>query len=195
MKKYLKMPDIDLGDVMLRTIKKSDFKDMYEYGSDPEVTKWLSWGPMTSSKDAKKSIKEVFFPRLKRGLPIGYAIVDKVNDKMIGTIDYHAKLDTINAAEIGYCLNRHYWGKGIMTRALTKMIDIGFSYLGYDKIIIKHLHNNIGSRNVIHKCGFNYISQKPYCYQKEHGKLEGMLMTYELKKEDYYGNQPRKRDV
>ena len=188
MKKYLNMPDIDLGDVMLRTIKKSDFKDMYAYGSDPEVTKWLNWGPMISVQEAKKSIKEVFFPRIRRGLPIGYAIVDKANQKMIGTIDFHAKLDNRNAAEIGYCLNKEYWGKGIMTKALHAMIDIGFNYLLYDVIIIKHLHNNIASKRVIEKCGFKFVSQMPYAYQKANGKLEGILMCYEYNKEDYHGN-------
>ncbi len=185
MKNYKNMPDIDLGDVILRTIKKSDYKDMFEYGSDPDVTKWLSWGPMISIVEAKKSIKEVFFPRVKRGLPIGYAIIFKENNKMIGTIDYHARLETRNAAEIGYCLNKDYWGKGIMTKALKKMIEIGFEYLLYDVIIIKHLHDNIGSMRVIVKNGFKFVSQMPYSYDKAQGKLEGMLMCYELKKEDY----------
>ncbi len=191
MKKYQHMPILDLGDFILRTIKTSDYKDMFEYGSDKEVTKWLSWGPMISPKEAKRSIKEVFYPRAKRGLPIGYAIVYKETMKMIGTIDYHAKLDTRNAAEIGYCLNKNYWGRGIMTKALKKMIAIGFQYLDYDVIIIKHLHDNIASKRVIEKSGFKFISMKPYIYQKANAKLEGMLMTYELKKEDYHGYSPR----
>lgn len=188
MKKYRKMPVIDLEQVILRTIRVSDYKDMFEYGSDPDVTKWLNWGPMTQQSDAKHSIKEVFYPRVKRGLPVGYAIVDKKTQKMIGTIDFHAKLDTINAAEIGYCLNKKYWGKGIMTQALIKMIDIGFNYLDYERIIIKHLHNNIASKKVIDKAGFKFVSQRPYVYNKQQGKLEGMLMSYELKKENYHGN-------
>ncbi len=195
MKNYLNMPEIDLGDVMLRTIKKSDFKDMYEYGSDPEVTKWLSWGPMHRIFEAKKSIKEVFLPRIKRGLPVGYAIVYQANQKMIGTIDFHAKLVTRNAAEIGYCLNRNYWGRGIMTKALKKMIEIGFDDLGYDVIVIKHLHDNIASKRVIEKCGFKFVSQMPYAYQKAHGKLEGMLMCYELNKEAYHGDSSRKGNI
>lgn len=188
MKNYEVMPEIDLGDYLLRTIKKSDFKDMFEYGSDPEVTKWLNWGPMISPIEAKKSIKEIFFPRIKRGLPIGYAIVDKKRHKMIGTIDFHAKLDTRNAAEIGYCLHHDYWGKGIMTKALSKMIDVGFTHLLYDVIIVKHLHDNYASKRVIEKAGFKFQYQTPYSIKKRQGKLEGMLMCYELNKEDYYGH-------
>lgn len=191
MKKYLKMPIIDCGNFILRTIQKSDYKDLFEYGSDPLVTKWLNWGPMTHESEAKKSIKDIFLPRVKRGLPVGYAIVYKENNKMIGTIDFHAKLDTINAAEIGYCLNRHYWGQHIMTTALSKLIDIGFNYLDYDKILIKHLHDNLASKRVIEKNRFKFISQRPYTYQKSNGKLEGMLMTYELNKEDYHGHSSR----
>ena len=187
MKNYEAMPEIDLGEVYLRTIKKYDYKDMFEYGSDPEVTKWLNWGPMLHPLEAKRSIKEVFFARLRRGLPIGYAIVTKDHNKMIGTIDFHAKLESRNAAEIGYCLHKDYWGKGIMTKALKAMIPIGFNHLGYDVIVIKHLHNNIGSKRVIEKAGFNYKYQMPYSYQKSNGKLEGLLMCYELTKEDYRG--------
>lgn len=191
MKNYEEMPEVDLGDVILRTIKKSDYKDMFEYGSDPEVTKWLSWGPMVSPLEAKRSIRDVFFPRLRNGLPIGYAIIDKALYKMIGTIDFHAKMESRNAAEIGYCLNRYFWRRGIMTKALKAVIDIGFNHLAYDVIIIKHLHDNVASKRVIEKAGFKFKYQMPYSYQKADRKLEGLLMCYELSKEDYHGYQSR----
>ncbi|MBU1141258.1 MAG: GNAT family N-acetyltransferase [Firmicutes bacterium] len=188
-KPYRKMPPIYLGDYMLRTIKKSDAKDMFEYGKNIEVTRYLNWGPFHTLSEAKKSIKNIFYPRLKEELPIGYAIIDVKSLKMIGTIDFHSKMKGENGAEIGFVLHIDYWNKGIMTNALDAMIKIGFEYLGYEHLKIKHLKSNIASQKVIEKSGFKFVKVEPYSIEKYHRILRDELLTYELLKEDYHGNQ------
>ena len=183
------MPDIFLDHFYLRTIKKIDAKDMFEYGSDPLVTQFLNWGPFNQMKEAKKSITQIFFPRIKAGLPIGYAIIDLETSKMIGTIDFHSKIKGEHGAEIGFALNRHFWNQGIMTEALSAMLHIGFNHLGYEFIRIRHLKQNQASKKVIEKNGFKYIKIEPYIVDKETVIIKDELLTYELYKEDYHGNQ------
>ena len=188
-KPYLKMPIIDLGDYMFRTIKKSDAKDMFEYGKDPEVTKYLTWGPFSILDEAKKSIKLIFLPRVKNQLPIGYAIVEKKTSKMIGTIDFHTRVKGVNGAEIGYVIHKDYWNKGIMTLALKKMIQVGFFHLNYDLIKIKHLASNKASQKVIQKAGFKLICEEPYTYEKQKNVIKDQVLIYELHKEDCHVSQ------
>ena len=188
-KPYKNMPNIYFEDFYLRTIKKSDAKDMFDYGTDKLVTQFLNWGPYTQLKEAKKTIKNIFFPRLKDGLPIGYAIIDAQTSKMIGTIDFHSKIRSEHGAEIGFALHRSYWNKGMMTEALSAMIRIGFEHLKYDFIRIKHLKINVASQRVIEKNGFKFIRQEPFVLEKPNGMIKGELLTYELSKEDYYGNK------
>ncbi len=188
-KPYRHMPDVYLESFYLRTISKSDAKDMFEYGKDPLVTAFLNWGPFTQLSEAKKSITKIFYPRLRDGLPIGYAIIDLETSKMIGTIDFHSKIKGEQGAEIGFALNRNYWNKGIMTEAVTAMIHIGFEHLGYEFIRIKHLKKNGASRKVIEKNGFKFVKEEPYILEKASGTIKDELLTYELFKEDYHGNK------
>ena len=188
-KPYKNMPDIVFGNYMLRTIKKSDYKDLFDYGKDRDVTKFLNWGPMVLPVEAKKSIKQIFYPRTKHGLPRGYAIIDIKKNKMIGTVDFHSRLKRTNIAEIGFALHKDYWGLGIMTQAVKELIPIGFSHLGYDKITIRHLSKNVGSRRVIEKCGFKYIKDEPYELIKINQTIIDDLKLYELTKEDYDGSK------
>ena len=189
-KKIIKhMPTITFDDIMLRTIKKSDYKDLYEYGKDKEVTQYLSWGPMTHPLEAKRSIKEIFYPRIKYGLPRGYAIVDVKSNKMIGTIDFHSKKPHENIAELGYVIHKDYWHQGIMTKAVSHIIQIGFEYLKYDKIIVKHLSQNIGSKKVILNNGFTYIKKEPFVLEKPTHVTTDDMLIYQITKEQYYGNK------
>ncbi|BCR35977.1 GNAT family N-acetyltransferase [Mariniplasma anaerobium] len=188
-KPFKHMPKVLFGEYMLRTLKTKDYRDLFEYGKDPEVTKFLNWGPMVLSIEAKRSIKEIFYPRVKNGLPVGYAIIDINKNKMIGTVDFHSVISDQNTAEIGYVIHKDYWGKGIMTQAVKELIKLGFTYLNYDKIIIKHLSKNIGSQRVIEKSGFKYIKKEPYTLKKINSIIEDDMLIYEITKEDYHGSK------
>jgi ribosomal-protein-alanine N-acetyltransferase len=188
-KPYKKMPEIDLGHIMLRTINLTDSKDVFEYGSNHRVTEFLNWGPFVHESEARKTIERIFYPRIKKGLPIGYAIISKNNSKMIGTIDFHSKIKKDNSVEIGFVLHQDYWNQGIMSRCIKEMIELGFNYLNYDLIRIKHLKKNIASQKVIEKAGFKYKKTEIYSLEKRNGILSDDLLIYEYKKEDYHGSQ------
>lgn len=188
-KRYVHMPVIIFDNFMLRTIHKHDYVDMFEYGKDSEVTKYLTWGPMVHPIEAKKSIINVFYPRIRQGLPRGYAIVDLQKNKMIGTIDFHSKPKGVNGAEIGFCLHKDYWRQGIMSKALQELIKIGFDELAYDIIYIKHLKSNIGSQKVIEKTLFTKVNEEPFILKKLTSTMNDSIIMYELTREKYYANQ------
>lgn len=176
---------------MLRPIKKRDYKDMFEYGKSKDVCQYLTWGPMFHISEAKKSIKSIFLTRPKKGIPVGYAIVDTDVNKMIGTIDFHTKIEYQNVVEIGYVLNQSYWSKHIMSQALKIVTEVGFEVYHYDKIIIKHLKNNIASGKVITNNGYKFKNSYAYHYDKITQVLSSEMMVYELTKENYDENKSR----
>jgi ribosomal-protein-alanine N-acetyltransferase len=162
------IPTIDLGDILLRQIKASDYLDLYEYGKKDKVTKTLFWDSYQKEEDALNSIKYVFLSRPSKGIPSAHAIIDKKRKKMIGTCDiFRVDWDTLTG-EIGYVLHDDYWGKGIMTKVCKAVIDYGFEYVGLNKIEIAHEINNIGSKRVIEKCGFNFVTTKLHKERKQY---------------------------
>jgi len=178
----MKQPVIIFDNYMLRDIELIDSNDMYEYGSDKEVIQFLSWGPYHHVSEAASSIRGYFLKRPMYQLPVGYAIIDLTNDKMIGTVDFHTIVSE-GVVEAGYCLNRKYWNKGIMTKALNKLIEVGFYFHNYHKIIIGHANDNYGSKRVIEKNGFIFDYEKNY-YNRFTGKHEPSSWYY-LTKEDF----------
>jgi [ribosomal protein S5]-alanine N-acetyltransferase len=194
-KPYKHMPVIIFDDIMLRTITQKDANDMFDYGRNNEVVRFLSWGPFSMPKEAKISIRKIFYPRLKQGLPIGYAIVDLKTSKMIGTIDFHSKMKEEHGAEIGFVLHHDYWNQGIMTKALKKMIQVGFDHLGYDYIRIRHLGQNIASQKVIAKSIFKLKHIKPFSIEKSTHVINDDMYTYEITKEDYHVSQQSQGNI
>jgi ribosomal-protein-alanine N-acetyltransferase len=176
-KEYLTdIPTIDLGEIVLRAIVLEDYKDMYEYGQDDEVTKLLTWNSYQKLEDAKNSVIKFFLPRPDNGQPAAHAIVHKDTNKVIGTCDFVGVNWEKEEGEIGYVLHRDYWGKGYMTKVCKAVIDFGFDYLHLTRIVIRHHPDNIGSKRVIEKCGFTYTGQyffKPYGID---------IPSYEMKK-------------
>jgi [ribosomal protein S5]-alanine N-acetyltransferase len=195
MKAHLHMPEIRFGAYRLRTIKVSDWMDMFEYGSDPVVTEHLNWGPFERPEDAKRAIKGIFLPRPTKGLPVGYAIEDTFNKKMIGTIDIHSPSRDNRSVEIGFVLHRAYWNKGIMTEALTRLLEVVFGHLGYRTVRIRHLVNNEASARVIMKAGFNYVSTEPFVIEKQGVRMTGQVRVYTLDKEEYHGHKQSQRNI
>jgi ribosomal-protein-alanine N-acetyltransferase len=78
------------------------------------------------------------------------------NVEVIGGISI-VKLDEKNySCEIGYCMSRKYWGKGIMSEALRVVVNYLFSEVGFNRIAAKHDTNNIASGKVMIKSGMKY---------------------------------------
>lgn len=152
----LTMPVVKNSRFILRDIEASDYLDYFDVGKDAITTKYLSWGPFKRPQEALWVIENINFRRTLDGLPVGYAIVDPKTKKMIGTVDFHTYYSYQNAAEIGFCLHKDYWNKGLITRILREMIILGFEHLELSKIIIGHVKENIASERVILKNGFKY---------------------------------------
>lgn len=62
----------------------------------------------------------------------------------------------MNAAEIGYCLGRAYWGRGIMPEALCAVLDFMFDEAGFNRIAACHDVGNPKSGRVMEKSGMKY---------------------------------------
>ncbi|CCV64544.1 GCN5-related N-acetyltransferase [Alteracholeplasma palmae J233] len=169
---------------MLRDIQLDDYKDLFEYGSDYKVIKLLSWGPYLTKTEAYDTIKYHFLERPKRGLPVGYAIVDLKLNKMIGTLDFHT-IHPDNTVEIGYVLNSNYWNQGIMKKAVSKLIKIGFFQLNYETLLIGHAESNLASMKVIKANHFKLIEIKKMNYYNRFEQEYEDTYWYQLTKKEY----------
>lgn len=140
--------------LILRPFEYSDASDMYNnWASDNEVTKYLTWNTHKSIEVTKK-VLDIWVSQYEKEERINFAITLKDTNELIGGIDVVGYIDGVPV--IGYVLSRKFWNKGYMSEACKAVLNFLFS-LGYDKVRIDALVNNIASNKVIIKCGGTFV--------------------------------------
>ena len=78
-----------------------------------------------------------------------------VQGKAAGSLGLFVGQDVYRrSAEIGYWLAEDFWGRGIMTRAVTDLCREGFETFDLVRIYAEPFARNDGSRRVLEKVGF-----------------------------------------
>ena len=70
--------------------------------------------------------------------------------------DLDKNLENLLGRELGYVLSKDYWNKGIMTEAVSKVIEYCFKILKLNYLIATCFNYNIASKRVLEKLNFKY---------------------------------------
>ena len=137
--------------LVLREFVRDDFDEVHRYASDPEVVKFMPWGPNTRAETRRfieRNIQaQVVKPRTS------YELAITIDDELIGGCGLTIHSFSNKNAEIGYCLRRDMWGMGIATEAAGLLIRFGFGELGMHRIRALCDTGNHGSYRVMEKNG------------------------------------------
>ena len=66
-------------------------------------------------------------------------------------------LPELGETEVGFLLDRPFWGKGYATEAAQASLQFGVEHFNLDHIIALVHPDNIASQRVIEKCGMTYL--------------------------------------
>jgi len=180
---FKKIPTLYTERLILRAISVKDAMDIYDYASDPLVSKWLLWNPHTSFDFSRR-----FAEQLERGYRDMkyYTWGVEFNGKMIGTCGFSAFDIKINSAQVGYVLSSKYWGIGLATEATRKVIKFGFDVLELSTIESRYIIENEASRRVAEKCGMRYFTTVKNAFTHRTGKRDMGISV--ITKEEYCKN-------
>lgn len=135
--------------LILRPFFFTDVYDFYQIASDSENLQFI-FPTLASIEESQYALANYFMKS-----PLGiWAICDKKQEKMIGSIKFE-KIDEIKKeAELGYFLNKEYWSQGYMTEVVTNIRDLSIEELGLKQLsIVTHMENS-ASQKVAQKSGF-----------------------------------------
>lgn len=179
---YRDLPHLETQRLLLRKVTAEDSQDMFQYASNEEVAKYVTWDAHKTLKDTESFITFVL-NQYKAHKVAPWAIEEKASGKFIGTIDYVWWKPEHNSAEIGYVISPDYWGKGITTEAAKAIIQFGFEHMDLVRIQARCLVENIGSQRVMEKAGMSYegTHRKSMFLKGKHYDLK----MYAILKEDY----------
>lgn len=155
--KHLGTAILETERLVLRPFAVSDAAAMYRnWASDPEVTKFLTW-PVHESPEATAELLTGWVAQYKNPDYYTWAIVLKEQgDEPIGSIGTNRYDEQIGKAEMGYCMGKDWWHRGLMAEALQAVIDYLFEQVGFNRIQAIHDVNNPNSGAVMRKCGMVY---------------------------------------
>lgn len=174
------LPTLKTKRLLLRKVKMSDSKDMFEYTQDIEVARHVLWDAHTSIFETRSFIR-FLLKQYKNGDPSNYAI--EYNNKVIGTVGFMSLEPENKSAEVGYSMSREFWNKGIMTEALNAIIQFGFEVLRLNRIEAKYEFDNAASGKVMKKCGMHFEGkQREKIYNK--GRYAD-IYQYAILRKDY----------
>jgi len=145
--------------LLLRPFRQSDLQDLYEYASVEGVGEMAGWQHHKTIEETQE-ILNMFIGEDKT-----FAIVFKENSKVIGSLGVEkygreealTEFASYQGRELGFVLDKDYWGKSIMVEAVGAVIDYLFNDLDLDFLTCGHYDFNMQSKRVQEKCGF-----KPY---------------------------------
>jgi ribosomal-protein-serine acetyltransferase len=116
------------------------------------LSEWLAWPPHADNE-------EFFLSFIKRSLhdyAEGNSMVCAMiyRGELVGNISFNTIDHQLKKVQIGYWLSKEHQGKGIITKSVTKLIEIAFGELNMQKVEIAVAVNNQSSRKVCERLGF-----------------------------------------
>ncbi len=135
----------------IRRWEPDDVETLVRYANNPKIARNLrdAFPYPYARRDA-----EAFFGLVAQQDPTTFfAIATK--EEAIGGIGVSLHQDVHRlTAELGYWLAEPFWGRGIMTEAVSRFTDFAMDQFGLVRIHAEPYANNAGSCRVLEKCGF-----------------------------------------
>jgi len=86
-------------------------------------------------------------------LPLSLAVKAEDGWRLVGWVNLEID-GPARSAEVGYWLDAEFVGRGLVTRAVTAVLDHAFGPLGLDRVGLQTITDNTRSRNVARRLGF-----------------------------------------
>ena len=160
---------IETPRLILRRARREDAEPMFRnWASDRKVTKFLTW-PTYETVETAYPILDLWISEYEKPNYYQWMIELKELREPIGSISAVRQNEKIEEAEIGYCIGSQWWHKGIMTEALSAVIEYLFTQVGMNRIAARHDPNNPHSGGVMRKCGMKYEGTNRACDRNNQG--------------------------
>lgn len=178
---------IETPRLLLRQLTADDAEPMFRnWASDPAVTQYLTW-PAHSSPSTTARLLALWCKEYEKPDYYQWAMVLKTLGEPIGAISCVNHRDDIGEVEIGYCMGKNWWHQGLMSEALSAVIDFFFGEVGMNRIEARHDIRNPRSGGVMRKCGMKYEGTARSSDRNNEGICD--MAAYGILREDW--DKPR----
>jgi len=163
--------------LILRPLCMDDAEDVFEYASDPEVTKYMFFGGSKDIRETKRYLKKCEC-KWSQKFPdeFTFALILRDTGKLIGASSITFENGTV---ELGWVLSRNFHKQGFAAEAGCAMIQHVFNHSDYTRIIARCDAENYGSWRVMEKLGMVREAVYRNARPNGHNELEYAILREE----------------
>lgn len=150
---WIALPSLTTDRLLLRSLLPSDKPNLFKIYGDPEVMRFASDPAFPDDSFIDQmlaSVDQLFATRES----LEWGIVLTQENRLVGTCGFHNFDWKHSQAEIGCLLAKDYWGQGIMTEALQRIISFGLTELSLRMIVADVDPENQRSLALFDRLGF-----------------------------------------
>ena len=153
---HLGTKTLETNRLVLRPFTLDDAHAMYyNWGSDPDVTKFLSWSPH-HNLESTLSYLTVLIEDYRKPTTYEWGIELKSTGELIGSIGVVDLDGGLESTRIGYVIGKPWWHQGLTSEAFSRIIQFFMEEVGTNRIDARYDSRNIYSGCVLRKCGLTY---------------------------------------
>lgn len=177
-------PSIFSERFLLTEVSLEDTADFLKIYGDEENAHFISHYIMKTEEEAQEYIKRLS-QRFNAKDQIRWAIKDKSNGILVGLISLHTIDSWEKSAQIGYVVNRDYWGLGIATECVNAILSFIFRRTFIEIVEASISPSNKPSISFIKKLGFKkYRIRLGYSLNRKTGEYENRFF-YRLTRKNF----------
>jgi [ribosomal protein S5]-alanine N-acetyltransferase len=152
---YKGVPTLETERLILRAISVDDIQSMYNHMKDMEVRKFFEKFWPKDIEGVEKFVRAAV-QKNEDDQSAEWVILLKDEKRFVGRIRLSEHLYWCNSAMIGYSFDKDYWGQGLASEAINRVIQFGFDEMHLNRIEAWHDSLNAASGKVILKCGLTF---------------------------------------
>jgi len=139
--------------LILRKIQSNDYLMMFNnWACLEECSEFFPWSAVKDIDIYKERVAS-WVANYDNELYFNWIIQSKNSKEIIGIINLHNVDEDNLIAETSYILCPRYWGNGIMTEALNRVLRFAFDEVLLNRVQADVFSGNVASEKVLLKCG------------------------------------------
>jgi ribosomal-protein-alanine N-acetyltransferase len=139
-------------DLTLRYARFEDAPRLFELASDPEVTRFFSWGPYSHQKEAETYIGSLVSKRIQ-GAMLEFVIEHRA-EGVIGVTGLSEFSLRDRRAVVGTWHGQKWWGTGANRQSKALVLALAFRALGLERVTAWCSTDNGRSQAALERIGF-----------------------------------------
>jgi ribosomal-protein-alanine N-acetyltransferase len=141
--------------LVLRQIRpEQDFSEYAKIYYDADAFRYYEGYSTLRDDEQLKAVLQNQIKAFEKMREYNWTIAYSNTDRALGRILLSDFQKYNTAANIGYFLNREFWGKGIISACIAPVVKFGFDYLNLTRIFTTVEPNNFASWKALEKNGF-----------------------------------------